>query len=198
MFTLNRIIARDSATDLDDTANTKFALTALGYHDDSETGLAPYADDDLFESIRRFQEDHGLTVDGIMKPLGETVTRINEKLKELPQTQGAFTDFVRNRQDMIDADTIGADKYFHCKANYEAASRGELGEMRAEIFSASREVFGEAKSYYERIRAKDAFEDMGQDLAANYFGREAAKSGKFSSSAEACAIFRPEGLDEKY
>ena len=29
---------------------------------------------------------------------------------------------------MKDDNTIGADDYFHCKANYEAASRGKYGE----------------------------------------------------------------------
>jgi hypothetical protein len=198
MFTLNRTIARNSRTDLDDTANTKFALTALGYHDDTETGLSPYADDSFFESIKNFQKDHNLTIDGVMNPDGETIIKMNKKLKETPHIGGAFQDFVRNHRDMKEADTIGADKYFHCKANYEATHRGGFGETRSEILSTAREAYGIAKAYAKREGYNETAKDTLEDMAANYVGRETAKSGKFSSSREACAIFRPKGLDDKY
>lgn len=35
--------------------------------------------------------------------------------------------------DMKDANTIGDDKYFHAKGNYEAANRGRGGRHAAEI-----------------------------------------------------------------
>ena len=36
-------------------------------------------------------------------------------------------------RDMRDANTIGADKYFHSKANYEAANRGTGGRHAAAL-----------------------------------------------------------------
>lgn len=39
--------------------------------------------------------------------------------------KGAIDDFWRNYNDMRNANTIGGDKYFHCKANCEAARRGQ-------------------------------------------------------------------------
>ena len=35
----------------------------------------------MFDGIRRFQADNKLQVDGIIKPAGETETKINEKIK---------------------------------------------------------------------------------------------------------------------
>lgn len=56
MFTLKDRVAADSATDLDDSATIKMALTALGDYDDTDTGLSPYTDNQLFQSIQSFQK----------------------------------------------------------------------------------------------------------------------------------------------
>ena len=52
---------------------------------------------------------------------------------------GGARDFGKNYDDMVDANTIGADKYFHCKANCEAASRGPGGKDVSELISEVRE-----------------------------------------------------------
>ena len=36
----------------------------------------------MFEGIRNFQKEKGLTIDGVMKPEGETENKINELLKQ--------------------------------------------------------------------------------------------------------------------
>jgi len=46
------------------------------------------------------------------------------------QAVGAVGDFVGNYMDMREANTIGADRYFHCKANCEAAKRGTQRRTR--------------------------------------------------------------------
>lgn len=66
MFTLTRSIARDRDADLNDQANVKFALTALGYHEDTEEGLSPYSSNQFYDGIKRFQKDKKLKVDGIL------------------------------------------------------------------------------------------------------------------------------------
>lgn len=123
-LTLARSVGRDRNTHLDDTAKTKFALTALGHYEDDDSGLSPFADDALFKSVRSFQEQNGLAVDGVLNPDGPTQTEINRQLASNSGSGNAFGDFLRNYEDMKDANTIGADKYFHYKANYEASSRG--------------------------------------------------------------------------
>ena len=52
-----------------------------------------------------------------------------DKLKEVAQ---AVRDLNRNYWDMRRDNTVGGDDYFHCKANYEATSRGSIGEKVAE------------------------------------------------------------------
>ena len=48
------------------------------------------------------------------------------------QAVGAIKDMNRNYWDMKRDNTIGNDDYFHCKANYEAADRGDLGRSIAQ------------------------------------------------------------------
>ena len=91
---------------------------------------------------------------------------------------------------MMEANTIGADKYFHCKANYEAAKKGWIGKATGFTLNVAREFYGTLKG--------DGFKDMTEDMKANAHGYNAAKSDKYKSAEKACAIFRPKGLDEKY
>ncbi len=104
MFTLKDRVAADSATDLDDSATIKFALTALGDYDDTETGLSPYTDNQLFHSIQSFQKKNDLTVDGVINPDGPTQAKIKEKLAQDEKAGNAFTDFINNRRDMMDTE----------------------------------------------------------------------------------------------
>ncbi len=48
------------------------------------------------------------------------------------QVVGAVTDMARNYIDMRLDKTIGNDDYFHCKANYETADRGNIGRSIAQ------------------------------------------------------------------
>ena len=106
---------------------------------------------------------------------------------------GAVTDFARNFQDMKAANVINADGYFHCKANYEAASRGYLGAVTASYLDAGREIT-------DAIRGKSSFEAFSSDMAANRQGLHAGMGigGKAQSAEEACGSLRPNGLSTKY
>ena len=191
MFTHQDRVAADSATELDDSATIKMALTALGDYDDSETGLSPYTDDQLFKSIRSFQEKNDLKVDGVINRDGPTQAKMNEKLAKDEKAGNAFGDFKRNFDLMNKARTDGADKYFHCMANYQATQRGWAGKTIAKTLSNAKEL----KDQYITGHPK---EDSEADQKANKYGREAATSGQYQSAREACAIFRPKDLDEKY
>ena len=197
MFELKKTVARNTQTDVEDTANVKFALTGLGYYDDTETGLSPYGDNQLFQSVQAFQDDNDLKKDGVIKPKGPTHTKIKEKLREDPKAGNALADFVKNRKEMIRANTKNADKYFHCKANYEATQRGWDGFAAANILSDLRETIFAPKEIL-KIGLANTIKDAAEDQKANRYGRAAARSGKYKSAKEACAIHRPDGLDEKY
>ena len=43
------------------------------------------------------------------------------------QVPGAINDFQGNLNDMVKSNTIGNDKFFHCKANCQATQRGDIG-----------------------------------------------------------------------
>ena len=82
---------------------------------------------------------------------------------------------------------IGGDKYFHCKANYEAGSRGIYGNLVGLMLSLLKE-------------SKDIFKygpnESLSDMKANISGLRGANKGKTLS--ESCGIFRPSGLPLKY
>lgn len=107
------------------------------------------------------------------------------------ETVGAGRDFIQNYQDMKNANTIGADKYFHCKANCEAAQRGVAGADTACVISNSREWFDQT------IKGDSAFESEA-DQIANHYGREQGQLNKKDSCVSLCAPFRPNGLSSQY
>ena len=197
MFRLRNIIAPNATSDIEDTAKLKFSLTALGYYDDSETGLSPYPEKRFFNSIMAFQKDNDLKIDGVVKPKGETHTKIKSELKRKHEAKSAFDAFARNYVDMREADTIGADRYFHCRANYEATEKGWDGFAASVWMSDAREVYGITKDTIKQ-GLSEALKDNAEDQKANRYGRNAARSGRFPSAREACSIFRPKALDEKY
>ncbi|ABE55718.1 Serum amyloid A protein [Shewanella denitrificans OS217] len=112
-----------------------------------------------------------------------------ERQRVLNQRQwiGGAYDFFGNYRDMRDANTIGADKYFHCKANCEATKRGKGGESAACTISDSREWFD------QHIKGDPA---SAADQAANIFGRSNASSPQ--SCSLVCSAFRPNGLPQGY
>lgn len=186
-----KTLARNYNVHPEDVFNVKSALSVFGYYDHEKDGISEYPNDQMFHSIKAFQKDNNLKVDGIMKPFGETISKIKQKFTEIPQIAGASTDFAKNYFDMREAWTKGGDKYFHCKANYEATKRGEAGENTAKQLSNTRAWF---KKEYRHNSNLDIFEDQG----VNIYGREAAKSGKYESSRQGCKDLRPRGLDDRY
>ena len=81
-----------------------------------------------------------------------------------------FYDFVQNKKEMEEDATIGNDKFFHCKANYEAAKRGKWGEFVAKTLSTARE--------FPYGVMKDGIQASSDDWEANRRGWQGAKSGK--------------------
>lgn len=105
------------------------------------------------------------------------------------QISGAARDFGRNYNDMRTANTIGADKYFHCKANCEAAQRGWVGKATACVISDAREGVDQ----YVKMDPASASQ---ADQVANMAGRSGAGSG--GACEAVCGAFRPNGLPSGY
>lgn len=134
--------------------------------------------------------------DGAMVAL-DTIKYTPESLAEIGMAVG---DLSRNYWNMKKDNTINADDYFHCKANYEAASRGNIGAKVAELLGDAKEDYWD---YYDnQIRkkktAQEAILDKMHDKQVNETGRQRAASGLFSNSREACHSYRVKGINDKY
>jgi peptidoglycan hydrolase-like protein with peptidoglycan-binding domain len=77
---LNKRLSAQNSVDRDDVIVTKGALQQLGYYEPWDGKINSFTDNQLFNGIKAFQEDHGLTVDGYMDPEGETATEIGRIL----------------------------------------------------------------------------------------------------------------------
>ncbi len=94
-FQLKQAIGEAHTMDLGDSLNTKRALARLGYLAVPDGGLDEYPDRSMLEAVKSFQRDQGLAVDGVMKPDGPTLNRMNEILdtqeKTTPQPSDSNT-----------------------------------------------------------------------------------------------------------
>ena len=124
-----------------------------------------------------FTDEEGLASDG-RGPYGPVT---NTVLK--------FTD---NYSNMRDANTIGADKYFHCMANCQSArSEGVVGQGVSKLISETRELTDENIKGTSR-EACDA------DRQANDTGRNGGKDFKNTTCSNICGGYRPKGLNPRY
>lgn len=82
IFKLNKEVSESSEDiDADDIINVKSKLKDLGYYKIPEYGMTKFGDTSMFEGIRKFQKEHNLTQDGVIKPQGETETMFNKILR---------------------------------------------------------------------------------------------------------------------
>jgi len=82
MFQIKKTIGDDYNVDLEDSLSTKQALERLGYYETPSYGMTPYPDRHMFDSMKAFQKDEGLQVDGLMRPGGPTEARIDQRLAQ--------------------------------------------------------------------------------------------------------------------
>jgi hypothetical protein len=120
-------------------------------------------------------------------------------LGEVEQAVQTINIFWDNYQQMKQANTIGADDYFHSKANAEAAQLGETGESTAKFISDAQEFF----DYYNNLHLKKlsleaTIQDAAKDQRANAFGREQGRNNPHAEARDLVEPLRPEGLDERY
>lgn len=125
------------------------------------------------------------------------------------QVYSATEAFVSNRDEMIDVNVKGADKYFHCKANCEATLQGDWGRTTAEVLSFGREAsdFVRPDKWVEAWNANSSrssgyldnigrtyrykVDDYRGDMDANRQGRSVGDGG---DCAITCQKYRVKGL----
>lgn len=117
----------------------------------------------------------------------------------LDQLFGTVNDFIINYNDMTEANVIGADKYFHSKANCDGTQRGEFGELVAKAIGDFRELTDLYRNILEKgYSLKLTLEDKEEDLEANKYGREQGKKHPEEDSGDLVDKYRPNGLPDKY
>ncbi len=96
--------------------------------------------------------------------------------------------------------TVKADDYFHCKANYEAASRGNIGAKIAEILGDAKENYWDYwdNRFRKGLTKSEANIDKNHDKQVNKIGRQRAQSGLHSNSSDACNSYSVNGINDKY
>ena len=127
---------------------------------------------------------------------GETSKKLNDYLQNNDNyTKTAdssiiapFKDMYQNYKDMKNNNLVGADNFFHCKANYEAAKRGKWGEIVGKSISTGRELYGLIKG--------DPLSDTLKDWRANTMGWNGAKKGL--NLKQACPTNPKEYIDSDY
>ncbi len=125
--------------------------------------------------------------------------RAQDILDRAAKWDNALGDFARNYNDMVEADTIDGDKYFHAKANCQAAQRGLNGEFVAIAMSLFRELEeGTRKVIFQGEDLIEQIEDASRDMDANKEGREQGKSYPGTSCGDLLKYKRPNGLPERY
>jgi RHS repeat-associated protein len=96
--------------------------------------------------------------------------------------------FEQNYKDMRNANVKGADKFFHCKANCQAAQCGRGGEKLACQISDTREWWDQ-NNPFKRYPLSDSIEDQ----KANEYGRGWGGISKQPCDF-LCEFYRPRGL----
>ena len=120
-------------------------------------------------------------------------------LDEAATWDNACGDFARNYNDMLEADFKYSDKYFHAKANCEAAQRGEIAKVIAEALSLLRELEeGSRKVIFEGNDVIKQIEDAKKDFEANEFGRKQGARYPNLDCVDLIDIYRPKDLPPKY
>lgn len=110
-------------------------------------------------------------------------------LGSLGEVFESLGDFWYAYKDMREANTKGADKYFHCLANCRASRKGPGVPL---FVSFGREVVDTITHINHPI---DSIKDSMEDMKANKHGWSCPKD---ESCESRCAKYRPRGLSGKY
>jgi RHS repeat-associated protein len=103
----------------------------------------------------------------------------------------ATSAFWNNYWNMRQARTPGADRYFHCMANCQAASYGTVGYGMSIVLSEMKEASDQYIKGYPPS-------DSDADRAANAAGRCTVRRSPGTDCKSICASFRPPSLDPRY
>ena len=90
-FRLRSTLSASARANENDIQNAKRVFGSLGYLGPHARQSSNQSDDTLFGGIKRFQSDHGLTADVVMKPGGETERMIGKLLEKKRNNEAKST-----------------------------------------------------------------------------------------------------------
>lgn len=128
--------------------------------------------------------------------LWEYLTDFKQKSKDNLKKKNIIDIFLKNYNDVKEANTIGADKYFHAKANCESAQQGKI--LPSEIISTGREIMDTPKNLLRGYTLEESLNDSLADIEANNFGRQMGLEYPNIKCKYLINKYRPNGLNEKY
>lgn len=148
--------------------------------------------EDISRVIGNFSHYNSNLIQGLIND----IISLEDPLDTLYQT---ISIFLTNYYQMLDADTHGADKYFHAKANCEAAQRGIVGEMIAKAIGDLREFVDSFKNIYiKKYTIEESLKDIQEDLEANQEGRDLGRQYPTKKPYELLKHRIPNGFPDRY
>lgn len=160
--------------------------------------------EEIIGEAKSLKDDIGLAIDNMIKTMHSNhISAIKIKIEnyvdELKQIYKTICIFIKNYSDLREANTIGADKYFHSKANCEASQLGDLGEITAKGICDLREFFDSYKNVYIKgMTEAESIKDCEEDEKANKYGRNQGRNNQDENCDDLVKIYRPSGLNSKY
>lgn len=116
-----------------------------------------------------------ITDDKKLEEIFYTIVKNNQSALEV------YNIFLRNKHEMENTKN-SYDKYYHAKANCEAAELGKIQTLFAILLSVAKEIKDYAKKVFiEHQNAKKIYEDCLNDLRADLYGLQKAKEHGYCS-----------------
>lgn len=154
---------------------------------------------EIQSNIDRIQDvtlNYSNTRSDYVQSLINDLVALEQPYNTLMQTVGIF---LTNFTEMKDAATKNADKYFHAKANCEAAQRGLLGEIIAEALSNFREFIDSFRNIKEKhLSIEASLKDIEEDQDANREGRNLGHRHPLIDAYDLLKHRIPKGFPERY
>ena len=144
---------------------------------------------------RSSDNNFGFGEDNVQENI-EKKSNVVQQQKTLHQIIGATTDMITEYLKMKNHGYKYLDDYHHCKANYNATSRGHYGEITAQQLGDIKEQFDFYwNQLYKGKSEQEAIDDRTHDLDVNATGRSRAKLKMYNSAMDACADYRSKNTD---
>lgn len=173
LLNLEKAVRPLAPNNLDDINAVRGAMEKVGDYKGVSAGFyeRSFMDKPLEQSIKNYQKENGLTVDGVLNPKGETENSINQMFRSLKEKADTAKGMYDNYREMRRLGWDKADDFFHCKANFEAAQKSEESEKFAKFLGDRKEEMDYYKNQIFRgLSAAEALKDKNHDLEVNAYG----------------------------